>query len=88
MNGFIEAVKRYALIKHTKDIYCPYCDYRNRIVCQDPNKIRSHLIRRGFTENFEIWDHHGERSTEARATHAPEVRGVDNAHVFRCMMML
>jgi len=25
------------------------------------------LIRRGFIENYEIWDHHGERSTEARA---------------------
>jgi len=33
-------------------------------------------------ENYEIWDHHGERSTEARAIHAPEVRGIDNAHVF------
>jgi len=60
VNGFIEAAKRYALIKQTKDIYCPCCDCRNRIVCRDPNTIRSHLVRRGFKENYEIWDHHGE----------------------------
>ena len=67
LNGLVEAAKRHALIKQTNDIYCPCCDFRNQIVCQDPNKIRSHLIRRGFMENYEIWDHHGERSTEARA---------------------
>ena len=60
VNGFIEAAKRHALIKQTKDIYCPCCDCRNRIVCRDPNTIRLHLVRRGFMENYEIWDHHGE----------------------------
>ena len=65
VNGFIEAAKRHALIKKTKDIYCPYFNCRNRIVCRDPNTIRSHLVRRGFMENYEIWDHHGERRTEA-----------------------
>jgi len=68
LNGFIEATKRHALIKQTKVICCPCCDCGNRIVCQDPNKIRSYLIRRGFMENYEIWDHHGERSTKARAS--------------------
>ena len=41
------------------------------------NTIRSHLVRRGFTENYEIWDHHGERLTEAgnmEGTNASEVR--------------
>jgi len=33
-------------------------------------------------KNYEIWDHYGERSTKARATQAPRVRGVDNALVF------
>jgi hypothetical protein len=65
VNGFIEAAKRHALIKQTKDIYCPYVDYRNRIVCRDPNMIRSHLVRRDFMENYKIWNHHGERCTEA-----------------------
>ena len=37
VNGFIEAAKRHALIKKTKDIYCPYFDCQNRIVCRDPN---------------------------------------------------
>ena len=46
VNGFIEAAKRHALTKKTKDIYCPRFDYRNCIVCQDPNMIRSHLVRR------------------------------------------
>ena len=77
VNGFIEATKRHALIKQTKDIYYPYFDCRNRIVCRDPNMIRSHLVRRGFMENYEIWDHHGERRTEAgnmEGTNASEVR--------------
>jgi hypothetical protein len=60
VNVFIEAAKRHALIKQTMDIYCPCCDGWSRIVCQDPNRIRSHLVRRGFKENYEIWDHHGE----------------------------
>ena len=84
VNGFIEAAKRHALIKQTKDIYCPYCDCRNRIVCRDPNTIRLHLVRRGFMENYEIWDHHGERRTEAgnnEATDALEVREDGNAHL-------
>jgi len=67
VNSFIEAAKRHALIMQTKDIYCPCVDYRNRIVCRDPNTIRSHLVRRGFMENYEIWDHHGERRTEGKA---------------------
>jgi len=33
LNGFIEAAKRHALINQTKDIYCPCCDCRNRIMC-------------------------------------------------------
>ena len=70
VNYFIEAAKRHALIKQTRDIYCPYCDCRNLIVCQDPNTIRSHLVRRGFMENYEVWDHHGERSREAGNTGA------------------
>jgi hypothetical protein len=75
----METAKRHVSIKQIKDIYCPYCDCRNRIVCHDPNKIRSHLIRRGFMDNYVVWDHHGERSIEARAIHAPKVHGVDNA---------
>ena len=87
VNYFIEAAKRHALIKQTRDIYCPYCDCRNLIVCQDPNTIRSHLVRRGFMENYEIWDHHGERRTEVdniAGTNPPEVREDDDAH--RVMM--
>ena len=84
VNVFIEAAKRHALIKQTRDIYCPYCDRRNLIVCQDPNTIRSHLVRRGFMENYEIWDHHGERCTEVgnmEGTNALEVREDDDAHL-------
>jgi hypothetical protein len=84
VNGFIEAAKRHALIKQTKDIYCPCFDCQNRIVCRDPNMIRSHLVRRGFMKNYEIWDHHGERHTEAgnmEGTNASEVREDDDAHL-------
>ena len=84
VNGFIEAAKWHTLIKQTKNIYCPYFDCRNRIVCQDPNTIRSHLVRKGFMENYEIWDHHGERRIEAgnmEGTNASEVREDDDAHL-------
>ena len=84
VNGFIEAAKRHALIKQTKDIYCPCVDYQNRIVCQDLNTIRSHLVRRGFMENYKIWDHQGERRTEAvnmEGTNPPELREDDGARL-------
>jgi hypothetical protein len=84
VNDFIEAAKRHALIKQITDIYCPCCDSQNCIVCWDPNTIRSHLVRRGFMENYEIWDHHSERRTEAgnkESTDAPEVREDDDAHL-------
>jgi hypothetical protein len=39
-------------------------------------------------ENYEIWDHHGERCIEAgnmKGTNPPEVREDDDAH--QCMMI-
>jgi hypothetical protein len=87
VNDFIEAAKRHALIKQTKDIYYPCVDCRNSIVCRDLNTIRSHLVCRRFIENYEIWDHHGERRTKAgnmEGTNPPEVRKDDDAH--RVMM--
>jgi hypothetical protein len=64
VKGFVEAAKRHAWIKQTKDIYCT-CDCRKCIVCQDPNTITSHLVRRGFMENYGIWDHHVGRRIDA-----------------------
>jgi hypothetical protein len=52
-------------------------------ICHDSNTIRSHLVRNGFMENYMIWDHHGERRTEA-SNHeviAPEVREDDDVHL-------
>ena len=43
--------KKHALIKQTKD-YCPCCDYQNHRVWQDPDTIRSHLVRRGFRKKL------------------------------------
>jgi hypothetical protein len=65
VNNFIEVAQRHALIKQTKAIYYPCCDYRNHRVCQDANTVRSHLARRSFIEKYEIWDHHDERHTKA-----------------------
>ena len=84
MNGFIEAAKRHALIKQIKDIYYSYCDCRNRIVCHDPNTIKSDLVRRGFIENYTIWDHHSERRTEAsnQKGDCTKSNGDDDTHLF------
>jgi hypothetical protein len=87
VNGFIEATKSHALIKHAKDIYCPCVDCQNRIVCRDRNTIISHLVRRGFMANYKIWYHYGERCTEVgnmEGTNPPEVRKDDDA--YRVMM--
>ena len=48
------------------------------------------LSRRGFIENYTIWDHHGERCIEAsnwEATNAPKLRENDDAILSWCMMV-
>ena len=62
VDKFIEAVEKHAtmLIENKDTIICP-CKYcKNRMVWIDVTIIISHLIMRGFVENYTMWIHHGE----------------------------
>ena len=57
---FIEAVTIHAVSKKTKEILCPCRDCKNQMLLVNPGIIRSHLLRRGFVDNYKIWVCHGE----------------------------
>uniref|UniRef100_K3XS84 Transposase-associated domain-containing protein n=1 Tax=Setaria italica TaxID=4555 RepID=K3XS84_SETIT len=57
---FVEAAKKHARICKTKQIRCPYFDCSNKILWEDTNVIKRHLIKRGFVDGYTIWSHHGE----------------------------
>ena len=62
VDKFIEATKKHAttLIENKDTIIYPCKDCKNRMVWTDVTIIRSHLIRRGFVEDYTVWIHHGE----------------------------
>ena len=63
MDKFIEAAKKHAtiLIENKDTIICPYKDCKNRMAWIDVTIIRSHLIMRGFVEDYTVWIHHGKK---------------------------
>ena len=62
VDKFIEATKKHATtLKENKDtIICPCKDYKNHMAWIDVTIIRSHLIMRGFVEDYTVWILHGE----------------------------
>jgi hypothetical protein len=62
VDKFIEATKKHAtILKENKDtIICPCKECKNRMAWTDVTIIRSHLIMRGFVEDYTVWIHHGE----------------------------
>ena len=62
VDKFIEAAKKHATtLTEIKDtIICPCKDCKNRMAWTDVTIIRSHLIMRGFVEDYIVWIHHGE----------------------------
>jgi hypothetical protein len=63
LSVFIEAAEKDALTKKTKEIYCPCPDYKNQKLWDKSSVIKSHLILRGFVENYKCWSNHGEQRT-------------------------
>jgi hypothetical protein len=45
LSKFHEVVKKYACICKTKQIHCSCSDYCNKIVWEDTNVIKMHLIK-------------------------------------------
>ena len=62
VDKFIEAAKKHAttLTENKDTIICPCKDYKNHMAWTDVIIIRSHLIIRGFVEDYTVWIHHGE----------------------------
>ena len=61
VDKFIEAAKKHAttLTENKDTIICPYEDCKNRMAWTDVTIIISHLIIRGFIEDYTVWIHHG-----------------------------
>ena len=51
---FIEAATIHAASKKTKEILYPCHDCKNQLLWENPKTIRSHLLRRGFVDNYKI----------------------------------
>ena len=62
VDKFIEAAKKHAMtLTENKDtIICPCKDCKNRMAWTYVTIIRSHLIMRGFVEDYIAWIYHGE----------------------------
>ena len=62
VDKFIEATEKHAttLTKNKDTIICPCKDCKNRMTWTNVTIIRSHLIIRGFVEDYTVWIHHGE----------------------------
>lgn len=65
---FVEAAKKHARICKTKQIRCPCCDCSNKILWEDTNVIKRHLIQRGFVHDYTICSHHGEAGATSNNT--------------------
>jgi hypothetical protein len=48
LSKFLEVVQKHAQISKTKKIPCPCRDCCNKLVWEDINVIKLHLIKRGF----------------------------------------
>ena len=61
VDKFIEAVEKHAttLTKNKDTIICPCKDCKNCMSWTDVTIIISHLIMRGFVEDYTVWIHHG-----------------------------
>ena len=62
VDKFIEAAEKHAaaLIENKDTIIYPCKDCKNRMAWTNVTIIRSHLIMRGFVEDYTVWIHHGE----------------------------
>ena len=62
VDKFIEATEKHATtFTENKDtIICPCKDCKNHMAWTDVTIIISHLIMRGFVEDYIVWIHHGE----------------------------
>ena len=60
LRSFIEAANKHANLRKSKEILCPCIDCDNKIAWRDIGVIQSHLLKRGFKNNYTIWSEHGE----------------------------
>jgi hypothetical protein len=61
LTNFLEVAQKHAQISSTKKIHCSYCDCCNKIVWENINAIKMHMIKHGFVKGYKTWSHHGEK---------------------------
>jgi hypothetical protein len=54
LTNFLEVAQKLAQISRTKQIHCLCCDCCNKIVWEDINAIKIHLIKRGFVKDTKL----------------------------------
>jgi hypothetical protein len=52
LTNFFEVAQKHAQIFRTKQIHCPCCDCCYKIVWEDINAIKMHLMKRGFVKGY------------------------------------
>ena len=57
---FLKRAVEHAKRLGRQEIYCPCVDCKNKKLWTDTLVIKSHLVRRGFLENYTRWTKHGE----------------------------
>jgi hypothetical protein len=67
LTNFLEVAQKHTQISRTKQICCPCCDCCNKIVWEDINSIKMHLIKRGFVKGYKTWSHHHYVKTSNRS---------------------
>jgi hypothetical protein len=60
LRSFLEAANKHTNLRKSKEILCPCIDCDNKIAWRDTGVIQSHLLKRGFKNNYTIWSEHGE----------------------------
>jgi hypothetical protein len=75
VDKFIKATENHAkTLKENKDsIICPCRDCKNHLAFKDVTTIRTHLIMRGFVNNYTAWIHHGETVVDEVAPEEDDV---------------
>ncbi|CAN6374773.1 unnamed protein product [Urochloa humidicola] len=60
VSSFMKQAKKHQLDSGSRYLPCPCRDCRNETEFDDPEKIREHLLLRGFHEKYHNWSNHGE----------------------------
>ena len=67
LNKFIQVAENHARNEKTQQVHCPCNDCKNLRVFSNPTTVRSHVIVRGFVQDYTVWNKHGETDAPPQA---------------------